>query len=571
MAQSKERKLRICVITPYLQGDYMGEILENIRFLCESRGCLFTAIRTDSFGEFSLGLGLSDYDGVIVIRNAASPKLIEAIQSRKIPVVAIAHDYFPLSVPIASCDNKLGMDLAFNYLLARGHEKLVFIGDVTQYDLRKRYERFCDLHTEHQMNCIDEQFIQVSEALFSGGFAGGSEFLKLGRRYTGVICGAGYTAMGFVKRMDEAGVKIPRDIEVVGFDDIPMMRVLTPKMPRVDQNLNLLAEKSMELLEKLISNEEVSDTAISIAPTLVEPNLDAQGNVPARGADFYAKSVGHPEYARSLIHGNFELTHNIVRSELDHIMSIAPFFEQFMEVGCLTKLVQDKFDRTRLRHVKIFTHTAALHIDEDDDDYLFALETFPGRHFKQEYGRDKDTCVHFPVICQKKLWGFLSMFGKSSKDNSYSSFTGFTGYLDTIVFHYSQTLEIERLRAGLVERTPHPVDSEEKVNHYPGFEWDLEKGRIRWNRYALELLGFVTDLERSIYRNMEIFDRVHDDDEQNLRKQLTTSLSNLKTMKVDVRLKNAEGVFQKFHLEGETIREKDKKAIQYRCRISLLG
>lgn len=442
MTKSKERRLRICVITPYLQGDYMGEIIENVRLLCESRDYLFSAIRTDSFGEFDLGLGLSDYDGVVVIRNAASPKLIEIIQSRKIPIVAIAHDYFPLSVPIVSCDNRLGMDLAFDYLLARGHEKLVFIGDVTQYDLRKRYERFCDLHAERGMNCIDEQFIPVSEALFSSGFAGGSEFLNLGRSYTGVICGAGYTAMGFVKRMEEAGVKIPRDIEVVGFDDMPLMRVLTPNLPRVDQNLNLLAEKAVSLLESMITEGDVSEQTVSIAPTLVEPGVrpDVSGET-----DPYR--AGQPEYARSLIHGNFELTHNIVRSELDHIMSIAPLFDQFMEVGCLTKLVRDKFDRTRLRHVKIFTHTASIPIAEDDEQYLFALETFPGRQFKQEYGRDKDTCVHFPVFCQRKLWGFVSMFGKSTKKDTYSSFTGFTGYIDTIVFNYSQTLEIENLRS----------------------------------------------------------------------------------------------------------------------------
>src|SRR5690606_37313394 len=161
---------------------------------------------------------------------------------------------------------------------------------------------------------------------------------------TGVICGAGYTAMGFVKRMEEAGVKIPRDIEVVSFDDIPLMRVLTPKLPRVDQNLNLLAEKTLELLESINDQGQAAEHTVSIVPTPLKANrvqADGGQDSSSKGSSVHPHSVGRPEYARSLIHGSFELTHNILRSDLDQIMSIAPLFEQYMEVGCLTKPVKD--------------------------------------------------------------------------------------------------------------------------------------------------------------------------------------------------------------------------------------
>ena len=570
MSSETHRKLNICVITPHLQGDYMGEILNHIRYLCESRNLRFNAIRTNSFGEFDLGLGLSDYDGIIVIRNAASPRLIETIQSRKIPIIAVAHDYFPLSVPIVSCDNGRGMELAFNYLFNKGHTRMVFIGDVAQYDLRKRYEHFCELHAKNKLICLEEQLIPVSESLFSDGLAGGGEFLKLSRDYTGVICGAGYTAMGFIRRMEEAAIKVPEDIEVVGFDNIPLMHVLTPQLPIIDQNLNILARKSLEILESIILYSSKPEPSVSIAPTLKEPYFCGGQQAFINAHPFEARGIANPDYANSLLHGTYELTQNIVNSNLEQLMSIAPLFEQFMEVACLTKLVNDKFNRTRLRHVKIFTHSETINIDESDDNYIFPLESFPGRFFNEKYGRQKDSCIHFPITCQEETWGFLSVFGSSSNTSKCSSFTGFTTYMDTIVNGFSHQLYIDSIKSGMNNNATAAIRHEEDIDKAPGFSWDLDKGKIRWNKSALALLGFTTDLEQNIYRNMEIFDRVHDDDEQALRKQLTLSLSNLDKMKMEVRLKNAEGEYIAYLLQGETSREKDKKAIQYRCRISLV-
>jgi len=133
MFSTEESPIHIAVLTPFLQGDYMSEIVINIRNVCNLKKYKCTAIRTDGFGWYNIPIGLEQYSAVIVLRNAANPKLVEKMQNRGIPVVAIAHDYFPLEVPVVTCDNNLGTEIGFDYLRERAHRNMVFVGDITQY------------------------------------------------------------------------------------------------------------------------------------------------------------------------------------------------------------------------------------------------------------------------------------------------------------------------------------------------------------------------------------------------------------------------------------------------------
>lgn len=80
----------IAVFSPYLQGFYLGEIVDQIRQLCSINHYKFTAIRTDSLATFDIPLGVSHFTGVIILKNAISPALADRILTMGIPVVSIA-------------------------------------------------------------------------------------------------------------------------------------------------------------------------------------------------------------------------------------------------------------------------------------------------------------------------------------------------------------------------------------------------------------------------------------------------------------------------------------------------
>lgn len=570
MFHRKDKATHIAVIAPFLQGDYMGEILNQIRHICELKHYRFTAIRTNGFGEYNLGVALENYDGVIVIRNAANPKLIEKIQNRGIPVLAVAHDYFPLDVPVIACDNAAGTELAYKYLRAKGHKELLFVGDITQYDLRKRYEHFVELMRADNLPCGTEQIICAPDTLFAGGQSAGTEFIQRMSRATGVICGAGYTALGFIKQVQDSGVRCPGDIDVIAFDSISLMKVFNPELAFIDQNLDVLANRSVTTLESMIHSSTLPTRAITIAPTLCEVQVDENFCELATAK----ASLNNTHYTNALINNSFEMTQDIVDTRLDKIMSVAPLFSQFMDYGLLSCLVYDRHRRAHLHVHKIFEHTETTIIGGSNRNYTCPPENFPPKAIRDKFTNFCDTCVHFPIITHGELWGVLSFYGKQSKAHSVSSFTSFTGFIDNVTFGYSKVLEIAELSEQLKKseaEAPHINRVSSTHSTLPSFEWDLEKGSVHWSDIALELLGFTTELEKNIYRKMEIFDRVHPEDEHKLRKELTASLSKLGTMTTAARLKNAEGDYRYYSLQGEILHEEDSRAVRYRCCLSLIN
>ncbi|WP_045860424.1 substrate-binding domain-containing protein [Teredinibacter purpureus] len=581
MFRREKKPLHIGVITPYLQGDYMGEIIEHIRHNCELKHYRFSAIRTNGFGHYTLGIGLNSYSAIIVLRNAANPKLIEKIQNRGIPIIAIAHDYFPLDVPVLTCDNNLGAEQAFDYLQCKNHTDMLFIGDITQYDLRKRYERFCELLKEHQLPCGSAQLICAPNTVFSGGLTAGIEFLQQNSRCTGILCGAGYTAIGFIKKLEEFGFTFPGPIDVVAFDAIRMTNLLTPHLTYIDQNLDLLAKRSLTLLESIIHSSVTPPKTITISPSLygnsVEPNNDSSANAPnMHGRQHLHKFLDNTDYTGALLNNSFEITRDIVNSRLDNLMDIAPLFSQFLNFGVLSCITHDRKYRIHLSTHKIFERGQTLCIpgNGSDETYTCLPESFPPPAIRAAYALDGDTWVHFPIFCEDDLWGVLSLSGSRETAHHPSSFSSFTAFIDTITFSYSLLLENTELRQQLkqsIAKAPKVNRNSSSLHSLPSFEWDLEKGSVMWSDLALEMLGFTTELEKNIYRNMEIFDRVHPEDETRLRKELTTSLSNLGTMSAAVRLKNTDGEYHNYTLQGEILHREESRAISYRCCLSVIN
>ncbi|WP_188151666.1 PAS domain-containing protein [Teredinibacter waterburyi] len=579
------KRLHIAAITPFLQGDYMGEIINHIRRACALKGHMFTAIRSNSFGNYQLPVGFDRYDAIVLIRNAASPKLIEYAQAKGIAVIAVAHDYFPLDVPVVTCDNAQGVELAYDYLQTQGHKDLLYIGDITQYDLRKRYERFVELSKCARLSSKTAQLICTDNTVYSGGLAAANEYLAKHYTASGIIFGAGPTAMGFIKRMEESAPDQLEKLDIVAFDNIRLMRVLTPSTPFIDQNLDILGQRCVTLAESMAESNSLSASNCTIAPTLCLPNQAEQSELaqevhtsfdrPLFANDEqpppYLKVLKNTDYTSALLNCGIDIAQAIVNSGLDELMSVVPLFSEFMEYGFLSRLSTNSDGEAQLQIKKIFEHGVTTTTSNNDVSMCCSPDLFPPVAATSKFTDEPDTAVHFPVFNGLKLWGLLSIYGKRNRTQHGASFTSFTSFMDTLTYGYSHKLEIAQLREQLQK-------TDTDVSHFgrggndqelPCFEWDLEKGDVHWSDSSLELLGFTTELERHIYRKMEIFDRVHPDDEPRLRRELTSSLGQHKALVTNARLKSAEGDYRHLSLQGEILMKEDDRAVRYRCCLSM--
>jgi DNA-binding LacI/PurR family transcriptional regulator len=541
------------VYSPYLQGFYFGELIGQIQQLCMIKGWDFHLIQTGGFAEYQCEILTSKLDFAVILRNAVHPELAEKLAKKCKAVVAIAYDYFPLDIPIASCDNELGVELAVNHLLSQGHNEFAYIGDLSQFDMRKRYEGFCEQLAINSIEVKEDNIFPVDNSLFSGGYDAAEEFIRRRCKAKAVVVGSGLTAIGFLNRLREFDEGLSDSISTVYFDALTVRPINFDHCAVVDQNLYLLAFRALATLEAKANGSEFNFHD-EVEPKLIGPDSQYHSLDEAFLATSVEMSELHdPCYMKSLLNNFYEWPKHISESGLDMIMILAPLFPQYMQKAVLARMVHtEKGEFAKV--TKVMTPSEAVDIDVRNRDSLCKTADYCP-NLGSITPMDYSLSVHVPIKKRGESWGVLSIFGSNKPRKQSSSMVGLCGYLSSVVEYYSVN------KFGVDERPIAQSSQEPAKNQLEGeIIWNVSENIVEWSDEALQLLGLNTPLEKNIYRNMDLTDRQHADDKPGLRNILSTEDKNIT---FGVRLKHKDKSYISFDFRCE----KDNEAGVIRCHI----
>lgn len=556
----EQSSLTLGLYTPFLQGFYVGELVNQIRQLCSIKGYRLIVICTGGYGKFNSGIHLNQMDGAIFVRNAVSAEFAESLLNLQKSCVAIAYDYFPLNIPVVSSDNQFGMHLAMDHLLKLNHKKIAFVGDLSNYDLRKRYEYYCEAHDQFQLELKEHYLFTVPDSQFSGGQLAAQKFLADRSDATGVILGSGLNGMGFIQFLQKKQPDLAARIACVCFDALPLIPVFTPQMACIDQNLHLIAYRSINTLETCLSKKPVPDQI------LVQPKLiNVQDNPRANYDAFMATCVdlaefNNPNYVKSIISNLFDWPREIAERQLDSIMSLSPLFARYMEDAFLFRHFIDSNHNHWLKQVKGFLADQVVKIDPGDSSSLCRVEKFPPASLR-DLDLDKfDFFLHLPLMVSGKLWGFLTTCGRSGSSTPGSSFLAFGGYMESLARLFAQDVEIKSLQQRLAGSASGPAAALE-VDREAAIRWDFDSGITHWSERALQKLGFSSAIELNIYSTMEITDRIHKDYLETIRQSVSLCKAEKTPFQISLKYKLKNGSFQDAVLAGEALGDSDNKIV----------
>lgn len=553
-------RLTLGLYTPFLQGFYVGELVNQIRQLCSIKGYRLIVICTGGYGKFSSNIHLSEIDGAIFIRNAISVEFAESLLNQHKPCVAIAYDYFPLSIPVVSSDNQFGVHLAMEHLIKLGHKKIAFVGDLSHYDLRKRYEHYCEAHDHFQLELKENCLFTVTDSQFAGGHVAAQKFIQDGCDATGVIFGAGLTGVGFIQYLQKNQPELASSIASVCFDALPLIPVFTPQMASIDQNLHLIAYRTINTLESSLSHQEVQDQ-ILVQPKLINVRDNPHENYDA----FMATCVdlaefNNPNYVKSIISNLFDWPREIVEHQLDSVMSLSPLFTRYMENAFLLRHFIDSNQNHWLKQVKAFMPDQVIKIEPSDSSSLCRVEKFPPASMRNLKLEEFDFFLHLPLMVNGKLWGFLTTCGSSTSYTAGSSFLAFGGYMESLARLFAQDVEIKSLHqrlAGATATTQTMTTTE--VDRDAGIRWDFDSGITQWTEKALQKLGYSSAIELNIYSTMEITDRIHKDYLDVIRQRVSLCKAEKAPFQMPLKYKMKNGSFFDAVLAGEAIADSENK------------
>ncbi|RKX36132.1 MAG: hypothetical protein DRP71_01270 [Verrucomicrobia bacterium] len=199
--------------------------------------------------------------------------VIRFLQDRKIPTVIIDPG-FPASLPVVEVDRRAGMKSVLIHLLGLGHERFALFGvDRTMVYGASRWSGIESIIEERGLS-MDEQFIVLTEPGGDGmdydyGRRLADRFLDMGDRPTAVIALNDQVAIGAMARFGESALTVPRDISVVGFDNLEVSAHVSPGLTTVDQGVVNLMETAVEVLKGQLEGPGNSGKP----PVFIRPNL----------------------------------------------------------------------------------------------------------------------------------------------------------------------------------------------------------------------------------------------------------------------------------------------------------
>ena len=175
------------------------------------------------------------------------------------PCVLVTNDAAGLeftNLSSVSLDNREAAAMAIDHLAALGHKKIALIGGSrTISDTTKlRYEGCLDSFRRHGISFDEERDYETVRFSFDGGYKAAKNLLEKGRNFTAIFAMSDVMAIGAIRSLRDAGLRVPEDVSVVGFDGLTVGEYMTPRLTTVVQPIAELAVKSIQLLLDQIEN-----------------------------------------------------------------------------------------------------------------------------------------------------------------------------------------------------------------------------------------------------------------------------------------------------------------------------
>jgi len=196
---------------------------------------------------------------------AASHEHYRLLRARGVPVVLVNALVDNLGFPCVSTDDGSAALQAFTHLSALGHDRIgLVLGPEDHMPSRRKLAAFT---AQAERTGLD--VVPVEHALFSleGGQAAATRMLRLG--VTGIICASDVLALGAIRAVRRAGLTVPGDVSVVGYDDSTWLNCTDPPLTTVRQPIQSMGSSAVALLVKQMETMPAHPEELLFEPELV--------------------------------------------------------------------------------------------------------------------------------------------------------------------------------------------------------------------------------------------------------------------------------------------------------------
>ena len=207
-------------------------------------------------------------DGIIVPPVSMDDPAVRELAEASTPLVCIDRRMDDARVDTILSDNRKGAYEAVTHLIELGHERIGFIGGVPHIStLTERRQGYEQALRDHDLR-VDEALIKEGTSRRERGRYFTEQLLALGRPPTALFTGNNLTTLGALSTLNTQGVKVPEEMALVGYDDVPWAMALNPPPTVLAQPGYEMGSRAAELLFERLDAPNRSPTVVTLQSKL---------------------------------------------------------------------------------------------------------------------------------------------------------------------------------------------------------------------------------------------------------------------------------------------------------------
>ena len=278
---ASRRTNTIGLLLPEISGAFFPPMLKGIEAGAHEAGYGLLIHSTKQEGPSRRPLGEHNTDGLLIFTDSLDHRELHRLYNMNFPIVLL-HQTPPdsLNIPVIAVENKDGAAILVNHLIdVHGRRRIVFLrGPAGHEDSVWRERGYREALEAHNI-------IFYPELIASGGFDEEEAFATVqqmvldGIEFDAIFAGDDDSAIGAMRALKLSGRLVPEDVAVVGFDDVPFARYISPALTTMRAPIEAIGREAVCQLTRLMSGERAEALTLMRTKLVIRESCGCQGSL----------------------------------------------------------------------------------------------------------------------------------------------------------------------------------------------------------------------------------------------------------------------------------------------------
>ena len=273
----------IGMLIPNCSNPYFAEIVRSVEDHCFGAGYALILCNTDDDphrqAAYLQVISEKRIDGTIIISTGEDKDLLRLLKGLTIPTVLLDREIEEVNCDLVETAHVQGAWMATEHLIGLGHRRIACLAGPTNLNSSaQRIEGWRSALAKSGLTAEASHLLWQSDFSSQGGFTTMQAILQAPKVPTAVFVCNDLMCIGAMSAAHQAGVRVPQDISLIGFDDIELARFASPALSTIAQPKHRIGVTAVDMLLERIQGGRVEARQVILQPELIIRNSTARTN-----------------------------------------------------------------------------------------------------------------------------------------------------------------------------------------------------------------------------------------------------------------------------------------------------